>query len=427
VEFENLNGKIEMNAPLFARYCGIDIGKYYATIHGKNFTVELEGTGIVTPDTLDEKEEEKKEMNSPTEIGTWFMAPAMAPNKPRNEFLGIKGTITYIPWVSLHQKPVSTVPLKGVIVKLYILDESKYKYKYIGKTNTGMDGKFYFTQTIPSESKVKLVIKLEDAYGGKSRVKVISNSTHKPYEKVVEYRIAEKGRDIYIPIEKPTKWRKKYDEHLFHGAVSIYDTIWMAHSTFKRLTGKNDMHRIDVKYPAKGTYYWWFNNDIYIQEGAAWDKYTIRHEYGHAVADRYGFSDISAGGEHGGHTSPKLAFSEGFADFFETVIKKEEDNVLNIYNWKPEDEENGDVEDAVTATLWDLYDDDNKDDIDKKGNRHDFLTYPFWTIFKDLCKLKGWFKEKTIYSLYNVLIKEHSGHQRLIEDIYKWNGINPTK
>ncbi|MEW5760040.1 MAG: hypothetical protein AB1779_04680, partial [Candidatus Thermoplasmatota archaeon] len=221
VEFENLNGKIEMNAPLFARYCGIDIGKYYATIHGKNFTVELEGTGIVTPDTLDEKEEEKKEMNSPTEIGTWFMAPAMAPamapNKPRNEFLGIKGTITYLPWVFSPQKPVpvSTVPLKGVIVKLYILDESKYKY--IGRTNTGMDGKFYFTQTIPSESTVKLVIKLEDAYKGKSRVKVISNSTHKPYEKVVEYRIAEKGRDIYIPIKMPIKRQEKYDEYLFHG------------------------------------------------------------------------------------------------------------------------------------------------------------------------------------------------------------------
>lgn len=76
---------------------------------------------------------------------------------------------------------------------------------------------------------------------------------------------------------------------------------------------------------ADGTYYLdWVNGMFLLGEAADDDGYddaVIIHELGHHIEDAYGRSD-SPGGAHGGEpTDPRLAWSEGFATYFSSVVR----------------------------------------------------------------------------------------------------------
>ena len=85
------------------------------------------------------------------------------------------------------------------------------------------------------------------------------------------------------------------------------------------------------------------NNDVDRSDTDHFDNSVIIHEYGHFLEDTYAVPD-SPGGSHNGNAiiDPRLAWGEGFADFFQAAIRNEPDYIdtygningstgLNIY------------------------------------------------------------------------------------------------
>jgi len=66
------------------------------------------------------------------------------------------------------------------------------------------------------------------------------------------------------------------------------------------------------------------NGDVDYSDTDHFDNSIIIHEYGHFMEDHYGHSD-SPGGSHNAHSQldPRLAWSEGWADFFQAAVTGE--------------------------------------------------------------------------------------------------------
>ena len=74
------------------------------------------------------------------------------------------------------------------------------------------------------------------------------------------------------------------------------------------------------------------NGDVKTSDTDHFDSSVILHEYAHFLDDVYGHSD-SPGGSHNGNfiIDPRLAWSEGWANFFQAAVLKEQDSTWKYY------------------------------------------------------------------------------------------------
>jgi hypothetical protein len=146
------------------------------------------------------------------------------------------------------------------------------------------------------------------------------------------------------------------------------------------------------------TYFNYLNNTAYILgdrnvDSDEFDDSVIVHEYGHLLASRFSRDD-SPGAAHGvgDMLDPRVAWSEGWANFFSSAVRNDEffrDSVgvsgSNLLKYDLEDNvPPGDnpgywSEASVGTFLWDLYDDhaDAADDVQ-------FSLSVIWSAFTDL-------------------------------------------
>jgi hypothetical protein len=129
-----------------------------------------------------------------------------------------------------------------------------------------------------------------------------------------------------------------------------------------------------------GSCYW--GGAIFVGGGASdpdeYDDAVLLHEFGHFYEEAYGRSDSPGGSHDGSPTIPALAWSEGFATFFSSLVR---DSPLYIDTMSGEglvenletdttsgtggDSLDGKIsEDLVSGFLWDLYDDLPAEDFD---------------------------------------------------------------
>ena len=87
--------------------------------------------------------------------------------------------------------------------------------------------------------------------------------------------------------------------------------------------GMNPNSGISYYLPGKSQLYIMggINGDVNFSDTDHFDNSVIIHEYGHFMEDHYGKSD-SPGGSHDGYSQldPRLAWSEGWADFFQASV-----------------------------------------------------------------------------------------------------------
>ncbi|HYR43084.1 MAG TPA: DUF5719 family protein [Terriglobia bacterium] len=139
------------------------------------------------------------------------------------------------------------------------------------------------------------------------------------------------------------------------------------------------------------------NNTAYIlgdrnADSDEFDDSVIVHEYGHMLAARFSRDDSPGGVTHiGDILDPRLAWSEGWANFFSSVVRNDPvwrddsgPNGINVYRFDLSDKTTaGDTqgywsETSVGTLLWELY-----QGSDLTGNTQ----YPFslvWSSFTDL-------------------------------------------
>ena len=120
--------------------------------------------------------------------------------------------------------------------------------------------------------------------------------------------------------------------------------------------------------------------DGHVNNSDVWDDTVIMHEWTHFADDKWGCDD-NPGGNHtaGGHYNTRLAWGEGFPDFYQSVVRSARGDANgewyldvdglggcfvcidfeNVDTLHP-DRVGDDNETAVAATLWDLYDTSNE-------------------------------------------------------------------
>ncbi len=114
-------------------------------------------------------------------------------------------------------------------------------------------------------------------------------------------------------------------------AAEVFNTLNLAwnHATTE---GGRDPGHVAAKYPADGTFYSTFWNELSIEAEYNDGPDVIAHEYGHAIQHHaYGNQTFSPGGPHTfGDTTqdPKLSWSEGWATAFALNIRHD-----GSFNW----------------------------------------------------------------------------------------------
>lgn len=174
-------------------------------------------------------------------------------------------------------------------------------------------------------------------------------------------------------------------------AAPVYNYIMMAYDYIRDIMDVPPPKvKVSIDRNNLATYYDIFERVIYIcgdPEHADWlDFSVIVHEYAHFLHSSFSELPPYARENHrwNEHTDPITAWVEGFADFFPSVIKdyygmKKADRYIDAYGtfwlinesleefYVPiKDEDYSDVECAVAAFMWDLYD-SHSDDMNSDG------------------------------------------------------------
>ncbi len=137
----------------------------------------------------------------------------------------------------------------------------------------------------------------------------------------------------------------------------------------------------------QGTYY--SNGGIFLlgsnSDDDGYDDTVILHEIGHFVEDRFGRSDSPGGSHDGSPTDPNLAWSEGFATYFNMAVRGRphymDSNSGGGWGYNADTDTTrmaagstigSDVsEDMVSASLWDIGDGGSGDDDLVSSATHD--------------------------------------------------------
>ncbi|UCE73121.1 MAG: Ig-like domain-containing protein [Methanomassiliicoccales archaeon] len=226
------------------------------------------------------------------------------------------------------------------------------------------------------------------------------------------------------------------------GAVHIYDVIIDGNQfvdVYASTPPKVVIHW-EENYDAGGSYYSPATKEITINGGPSdpdeWDVSVILHEYGHFIFDEY--TPYSApGGYHtwDGHYSPELAWSEGWADFFQSAAKDywgysnphlyEESYWAVSLETTWHDPAQGpwdDAESTIAGILWDIYDspadDQNGDGI---GDTIHEQFEEIWNVFDNYNNGDIYF---TIHDFWNGWFAYGYGYSHPMWENYWEHGIN---
>ena len=187
------------------------------------------------------------------------------------------------------------------------------------------------------------------------------------------------------------------------GAFNVYDSIVEGHHQTATWLGSPLSYGVIALWPDDGTYY--DGTSISMIELDQWDSDVILHEYGHFIADQFGFLE-SPGGDHywdrdlriypeprSNLEAAQLTFSEAWADFFAVAAQYAETNDANY-----DDTGDMDVSDSlesdtekhyspgeyyesmVACSFWDMFDDNND-----AADNEDYLAAPItdiWTVLR---------------------------------------------
>jgi hypothetical protein len=190
------------------------------------------------------------------------------------------------------------------------------------------------------------------------------------------------------------------DSTRISGAFNIAATIWRANSLVHAAQPAATLPRVEVRWDTTyvgGTFFDWDQKVAYIngrrrEDSDEFDDHVVAHEYGHflmASLSREG----SPGGDHsvGEQLDPRLAWSEGWADFFSAVTNANPDYIdtgmvhgkaivlvrTNIeLDVHPRERPGIWSEHSVGSALWDWYDDaaESSDSVALGFN-------PMWAVF----------------------------------------------
>ena len=194
-------------------------------------------------------------------------------------------------------------------------------------------------------------------------------------------------------------------------AFNIFDNMVLAQEKVDTMSATSNTHTLITIYwydgTGTGSYYTTSGSAHYIyilgsaSDSDAYDDTVILHEMGHYVADVYSW-DNSPGGQHSitGHYDLRLAWSEGWATFFGSVVRDlngaatPEDYVDTLdsstlgFSFEIESlgsnsgsisasTKGADNEAAVSAVLWDIYDTNNEGAWDDLALGYDEI----WQLF----------------------------------------------
>lgn len=178
------------------------------------------------------------------------------------------------------------------------------------------------------------------------------------------------------------------------GAWNIFNTIVEGHE-FLLGEVSYDASHMNIYWPRSDTYYDpLITNAIFLLSGDEWDSDVVLHEYGHFIMDNVYLIGPWTGWRNK-HTwmqrvHPGLAWSEGWADFFQGIAQNDPQYIdagtspgaefnlesPNIINLNSDPQGGRDVEGAVAGILWDI--------VDSTNENGDGLTMSFsdvWTVF----------------------------------------------
>ncbi len=301
---------------------------------------------------------------------------------------GLEGiaTFTYIPakdGIGLDYAHAEPRPIRGAIVEL------RSGGSVIATTNTNEVG--YYAFDAPAGANVEVVVRAELGTPGLETVKVVDNkngySTWKVSSGVFPMPAAT-VRDIYAETEKPAPHYGVRTGAPF----AILDLAYQAQDAIRRVDptaafpllkmawSEGNLPALDpagnYNYPAgfiKTSHYSLAEVTLYILgaqdlDTDEYDAQVVLHEWAHYFEHKFSRSD-TIGGRHasGDVLDPRVAFGEGFATAFASMITKNPNYVDTtglkqaIGNLTDVESDNGlnssfFSEDAVMELLWDLYD-----------------------------------------------------------------------
>ena len=317
-----------------------------------------------------------------------------------------------------------------------------------GETN----GQGFFTFKIPqlpTNKRYTLSINTR-ANNANIKISVLKSPEKNQFYALTTSFIAETDKDIgtlNASSEKP---------QVLSGAFNIYNQILLANEFLRKMVGtcqESDCDNFSVA--PKAAIYWkaGFNPSSYISQNSDpvsfyvpgyrrlfilggqngdvnysdtdhFDNSVILHEYGHFLEDVYGQLD-SPGGTHNGNSviDPRLAWSEGFANFFQAAVRNKADYIdtlgisspgfpglafmvdLESYNECDANtpgcdraRQNGEGnfrEFAITRMLWDAHDDTPNESeaggqtTSEGSNTLDNISGKFQEIWSALFKAEG--------------------------------------
>ena len=189
------------------------------------------------------------------------------------------------------------------------------------------------------------------------------------------------------------------------GAFNIAATIWRANSLVRAAQADVALPRVEVRWDTTyvgGTFFRHREGTAFIngrrsRDSDEYDDHVIAHEYGHFLMANFS-RESSPGGDHsfGEQLDPRLAWSEGWANFFgaaaagsrhyiDTGVIRSRQAVLVQMDLE-DDAPAGDQpgiwsEHSVSSALWDWF-----DDAEDQADSLALGFTPMWTAFAALAK-----------------------------------------
>jgi hypothetical protein len=292
----------------------------------------------------------------------------------------IQGTARYekIPLTPQGLQVQNPLPLPIIGARVQAVDAPSGAV--LAESETGQDGGYELRGTSDGTAYVRVIAETDSA-----RVfEVVSGDQYSVRSPTVSLETGSATVDVLA-----------LDSNRGSGPFNILDVIRKANALVHGASAGIQLPRIDVRWAtnyAGGTYFKPVTNEAYIRgsrssDSDEFDDAVIAHEYGHFLAHH--FSRLEGpGGAHyiGERLDPRLAWSEGWANFFgcsvirsPLYVDSQASGTFSLdleRNRLPGDTPGIWSEHSVGSTLWDLF--------DEPPDSGDSITLgfgPVWTAF----------------------------------------------
>jgi hypothetical protein len=275
-------------------------------------------------------------------------------------------------------------PAAGVRVEVLAMPERRV----LGSAFTGADGGYHVPVTLGGRSRVyvRAVAETENA-------RVVRTGDRSEYALVTPVTTVTPGQSVQRDLFAT-------DDTRMSGPFNIAVTLARANAVIRAAQPSAALPRVEVRWDTLyvgGTYFDFDDKVAFIngrrsQDSDEFDDHVVAHEYGHFLMASFSRED-SPGGDHGvgEQLDPRLAWSEGWADFFSGVTTGDPiyidtgalrgrqrvlvttDLELNVH---PSDRPGIWSEHSVGSALWDWY-----DDRSEPGDSVALGFTPMWTAF----------------------------------------------